>query len=167
MNEDLHKRAQRLIDKQRVEGLSAGEQKLLEEHLAGCEACAGRARSTDAALRALASVSIAVPAGLASATSLRVRERAAELKQERLRNAALIAGCAVSWLVGVASAPLVWKIFAWLGATFDLPRAVWLTGFALWWFVPAGAAVLLILWQRERAERDSVRAARGDEWRRF
>jgi anti-sigma factor RsiW len=151
MNDDLHLRARNLIDTERVEGLRDEEARWLAEHLAGCDACARRAAATDAALRALRSVSVVLPHGLAAATRLRVRQRAEEQSRSRARNAALVAGCALSWLVGVASAPLVWRAFAWLGATFDLPRVVWILGFACWWLVPVAAAAILVWWQRTAA----------------
>ena len=63
--ENLHERARRLIDQERVEGLAPEDRRWLEEHLAGCEACSGWAASAEAAIRALKSVSVAVPPGLA------------------------------------------------------------------------------------------------------
>jgi hypothetical protein len=84
-----------------------------------------------------------------------VRRRAEELSAQRLRNVGLVVGCALSWLVGVASAPLVWRIFAWIGNTFDLPRIVWVLGFTLWWLVPVAAAACVVLWYRARAERET------------
>ena len=151
---NLHDRAQCLIDQERVEGLVAEERRWLEDHLAGCEACAARAAETEATLRALKSVSVALPPGLAASAKLRVREEAAKLKQRRSRNLALIVGCAVSWALGVASAPLVWRLCAWFGTTLDLPRIVWELGFVCWWFVPAAAAGLVIVWARSRADRE-------------
>jgi hypothetical protein len=151
---DLHERARRLIDKERVEGLASPEQRWLGDHLGMCEACAGLMAATDAALRALRTAPVAVPRGLAASAQFVVRRRAEELRVQHTRNVALAAGCALSWLVGVASAPLVWRIFAWLGGAFDLPRTVWILGFALWWFVPAAAAACVVLWYRARAERE-------------
>ena len=145
---DLHERARRLIDVERVEGLAVQERRWLQEHLATCEACAGWAEAAEAALRMLRSVSMVPPAGLAASAKLRVREKAAELKQQRARNLALLAGCALSWVAGVASAPLVWRLCAWLGSTLDLPRIVWQLAFVFWWFVPAAAASLVLLLAR-------------------
>ncbi|HUI40435.1 MAG TPA: hypothetical protein VL523_00550 [Terriglobia bacterium] len=158
--QDLHERARRLVDVERVEGLATEERRWLQDHLAACETCAAWAQSADAALRAFKSVSVALPPALAASARFRVRERAAELKQQRARNAALIAGCALSWLLGVASAPLVWKLCAWLGSAFGLPRIVWELGFAAWWFVPASAAALVIVWARSRAEHEQLGGVR-------
>lgn len=150
--ENLHERARRLIDRERIEGLASKERHFLEDHLAACEACTGWAASADAVLRMLKSSSVALPPGLAASTNLRVREKAAELRQRRTRNLALIVGCAISWALGVASAPLVWRVFEWFGTTLALPRIVWVAGFACWWLVPATFAGLAILWRRARAE---------------
>ena len=150
-----HERVRRLIDKERVEGLAAPERRLLEEHLAACEACAGRAATTDAALRALRTMPVSVPRGLAASAKLTMRRRAEELRVQHRRNFALAVSCTLSWLVGVASAPLVWHACAWLGAMFDLPRVVWVLGFGFWWLVPAVAAGGVVLWYRSRAERES------------
>ncbi|MGH9353789.1 MAG: hypothetical protein ACRD2G_16775 [Terriglobia bacterium] len=152
--DELHARARHLIDAERVEGLSPGESRWLNEHLARCEACAAWASDTDTALRGLKLVSVALPPGLAASTSIAIREQADELKQRRVRNVGLTVVCALSWIVGVASAPLVWRAFAWLGATFELPRPVWELGFALWWLVPATAAGAIVLWYRSRAEHE-------------
>jgi hypothetical protein len=153
IDDDLHERALRLIDQERVEGLAAPDQRWLADHLGACEACAGRAAATQAALRALRTAPVSVPHGLAASAQLIVRRRAEELRVQRTRNVALAVGCALSWLVGVASAPLVWRVCAWLGHEFDLPRAVWVFGFAFWWLVPAAAAGGVVLWYRSQAER--------------
>jgi hypothetical protein len=57
-------------------------------------------------------------------------------------------------MAGVASAPLVWKACAWIGAALRLPRVVWELGFLAWWLVPAAAAGLVIVWAHSRAERE-------------
>jgi anti-sigma factor RsiW len=153
---DLHERALWLIDRERVEGLEPEERRWLQDHLAGCEACAARSASTEAAVRGLKSVSVPLPPGLAASTNLRVRKEVADIKQRRTRTIALIAGCAASWTVGVASAPLVWRLCEWLGTTLSLPRIVWELGFLSWWLVPAASAGLVVLWARSRAEREEL-----------
>lgn len=152
--EDLHEEARRLIDRERVEGLPDEEGRWLAEHLGSCQQCAARAAETEAALRAFKSFSASPPRGLAVSTSLLVREESARLKQRRARNLALVAACAVSWVAGVASAPLVWKLCEWFGTTLSLPRFVWVAGFFYWWLAPAAVAALTVLWVRGRAERE-------------
>lgn len=155
--ENSHERARRLIDQELIEGLEKTERNWLETHLAACETCTGRVAATDAAVRALKSVSVRVPRGLAASTSLRVREEAAKLKQRRARNVALIAACAISWIAGVASAPLVWRFCEWIGSTFGLPRIVWELGFLSWWLVPAASAGVVILWVSARAQSEEFK----------
>jgi hypothetical protein len=164
VSDDVHDRARRLIDRERVEGLPRADQRWLAEHLEACEACGGRAAQTEAALRALKTLSVPVPGGLASSVQFIVRRRAEELRAQHRRNVALAIGCMLSWVFGVASAPLVWRICAWLGATLDLPRVVWMIGFAGWWFVPVLAMGLVILGQRRRAESASIRDSAGAGW---
>jgi hypothetical protein len=164
LNGDLHERAQRLIDMERVEGLAPADRRWLGDHLAACETCAARAAQTEGALRALRTVSVLVPGGLAASAQFIVRRRSEELRVQHTRNVALAIGCTLSWVLGVASAPFVWRICAWLGAALDLPRAVWMLGFATWWFVPAAAMGLVILWQRRRSEGESMRGSAGAGW---
>jgi hypothetical protein len=103
-----------------------------------------------------------VPRDLASSARLIVRRRAEEMRAQHTRNVALAIGCTLSWVIGVASAPLVWKVCAWLGATFDLPRVVWVLGFVTWWFVPLSVMGLVVLWMRRRWEGESP--AFGSRW---
>lgn len=153
-SDKVHQRARGLIDRERVERLEPEEGYWLVEHLRSCADCSSRSASTEATLQALKSISVPLPPGLAASTSLCVREKARELKQRRTRNLTLIAGCAVSWMAGIASAPLVWRLSEWLGNTLDLPRIVWVMGFLSWWLVPAAAAGLVILWVSARTERE-------------
>src|SRR5262249_62029407 len=80
---------------------------------------------------------------------LRVRMRAVELPAHNPGRLLLWAIAGVSWLLGLASAPLVWRGFEWLGGELGLSRIVWQIGVALWWLVPgvvATGAVLLQKW---------------------
>lgn len=146
--QDEHKRAASLIDRNQIEGLDAEEERWLAEHLDGCKVCSGRMVSTESAVQAVKSLSVPLPRDLGATTKLRMREEARKLKSRRARNLALVVGCTFSWVVGIASAPLVWRLFEWLGSTMDLPRIVWEMGFLSWWLVPAAAVGLVALWGR-------------------
>jgi len=156
LNETLHSRAQQLIARQRIEGISAEDQVWLSAHLAECEACSARQSQTAQALSAFRSMNIELPKNLAARTQLRVRMRAEELPAHNPGRFLLWAIAGVSWLLGLASAPFVWRGFEWLGGELGLPRIVWQIGVALWWLVPgivATGAVLLQKWARtERTE---------------
>jgi len=148
MNDNLHIRAQRLLAESVVEGLRPADETWLREHLAECPACAQEASATQNALRALRAVPVNVPRDLAARTQLRVRLRAQETSTATSGNFWLWVVTAASWLLGVFSAPLVWRGFAWLGSNFGLPKLAIEMGFVLWWAVPALAAVGAVLHQR-------------------
>jgi hypothetical protein len=151
MSKSDHARAQQLISQQRVEGNSTGEQAWLSTHLQECEACTALHQQMQAALFALRSMNIDLPKNLAARTQLRVRLRAEELPSRNPGRFLLWAIAGVSWLLGLASAPLVWRGFEWAGTQLGLPRIVWQLGVAVWWLVPgivATGAILLQKWSR-------------------
>ena len=148
MNDNLHVRAQRLLAESVVEGLRPADETWLREHLMECPACAQEASATQNALRALRAVPVSVPRDLAARTQLRVRLRAQETSTVASGSFWLWVVTAASWLLGVFSAPLVWRGFAWLGSNFGLPKLAIEMGFVLWWAVPALVAVGAVLHQR-------------------
>ncbi len=156
MSENLHERAQQLIAKERVEGLSQPERDWLAGHLQDCASCTEFARGTDQALRTLCTAAIAVPAGLVSRTQFRVHLRAQELREREPKHRWMWLACAASWIFGIASAPYVWRLFAWFGDRAGVPKLVWEIGFGLWWTIPAlfAAIVLLIENARQSEEPD-------------
>jgi anti-sigma factor RsiW len=151
MNPEIHERAGRLIDAWLVEGISAPERAWLEAHLAGCPACQARSSANERALRVLRSNSAIVDPALVSTTQARVRLRARELRENQVRMRALWISCALSWVLGVASAPLVWRTFQWIGVHAALPKMIWETAFALWWLLPGGAVAVLVAWNQRRS----------------
>jgi hypothetical protein len=139
MADDEHARAQRLIECEAIEGIGPAEREWLERHLESCELCAGLAGLTRQAIQNLRSISVALPPDLASRTQLRVYLRAQEQRPYR-RASALWISFALSWGLGIASAPLVWRGYEWVGRIAGLPT-VWLKlTFGLWWGVPAAIA---------------------------
>lgn len=148
MTDNLHVRAQTLFAQSLVEGLSATDQSWLEQHLHSCSECARETSVTREVLRALRNVPIAMPRDLAARTQLRVRLRAQETAPASNSGMLLWVITGMSWLLGIFSAPLVWRGFAWFGAQFGLPKPVLEFGFVLWWTVPALIAVAAVLHQR-------------------
>ena len=148
MSETPHERAQQLFAQSLVEGLSSADQAWLDAHLHDCNDCARQTASTRELLHALRSVPVAVPHDLAARTQLRVRLRAQQSAQTSSNGALLWSITAASWLLGILSAPLVWRVFAWVGAQLSVPKLVLEFGFVLWWTVPALAAVGAVLYQR-------------------
>ena len=150
MKEDIHERALQLIDKMQVEGLTAEEREGLEAHLESCAQCQKRARETERALRALRSAVPRFDVTLALTTQMRARIRAREIIENTARMRALWISCALSWVLGVVSAPLLWRGFEWIGYRLAISRAVWITGFALSWVAPAVVVAAVIAWRHAR-----------------
>ena len=148
MNENIHTRAMQLIAKERVEGISAEEQTSLAAHLAECESCSAVQTQTTQALASFRSINVELPKNLAARAQMRVRLRADELPAHNPGRLLLWAIAGVSWLLGLASAPLVWRGFEWAGTELGLPKLVWQLAVALWWLVPGAVATGTILLQK-------------------
>ena len=78
-----------------------------------------------------------------------VRLRADELHERGAGRKLLWAVSGVSWVLGVASAPWVWRGFAWVGEHAGVPKPVWVIGFVLWWAIPALLATGAVLANRK------------------
>lgn len=148
MSENVHHRAKQLFDELLVEGLSPADQVWLDAHLRDCAECSGEIARLQERLRAFRNVPVAMPQGLAARAQLRLRLREQESAQSSPTSALLWIMTAASWVLGILSAPLVWRVFAWVGGQLNLPKPVLEFGFVLWWMVPALIAVAVILHQR-------------------
>ena len=153
MNETPHARAQKLFSQSLVEGLAAAEQTWLDAHLRECAECASATATTRELLSALRNVPVAVPSDLAARTQLKVRLRAQQTAEASPSSMLLWIITAASWLLGIFSAPLVWRGFAWLGERTNLPKPVLELGFVMWWAVPALVALAVVLHQRAAGSR--------------
>ena len=136
MNEQTHQRAQKLITQQNVESLSTENQQWLKAHLAECESCAAEQQQLRESLSALRAMNLEVPPNLASRTQFRVRMRAEELREKEPARKFVWAIAAISWALGVSTAPWVWHGVEWLGQAIGAPKLLLQAGFALWWSVP-------------------------------
>ena len=145
MNHDLHQRANELLSRLRIEPLSREDHSWLSAHLAECESCAAADTQLADALAALRRMHINVPRNLAGRTQLRVRMRAAEMREHSPANRLIWAVAVMSWIFGLATAPFVWRGFAWVGGELHLPKLVWMAGVVLWWVVPALVATGIVL----------------------
>jgi hypothetical protein len=148
LNENVHVRARQLFERSLGERLGSTDQGWLDAHLRECADCSRDARRTGELLRAFRSVPVSVPRDLAARTQFRVRLRAQEAAQASGGGALLWVITAASWLLGVFSAPFVWRVFVWAGSELNLPKLVLEMGFVLWWTVPALIAVAVVLHQR-------------------
>jgi predicted anti-sigma-YlaC factor YlaD len=158
MNENLHARAEKLIAQERIEGISQSEHGWLAAHLRECPACAQVAQQTSEALRVLRGMPIPLPRGLAQRTQFRVQLRAQELREREPKRRLLWITCAMSWALGIATAPYVWRAFEWAGERLGLPRLVWEMGFGLWWTIPALIAAAVVVMENLRLAHENDRA---------
>ena len=150
MNPQDHERARRLIDAWHVEGILAGEREWLDAHLAECAECRAQALTNERALQLLRSVTVRRDPALVRITQARARLRARQLRERQARLRALWVSCALSWVLGAVSAPLLWQALAWLGQRFDVSQAIWIALFALCWIVPATVVGTVLVWQHSR-----------------
>jgi hypothetical protein len=159
MNENLHARAEELIAQERIEGISQAERDWLASHLRECPACAQVAQQTNNALCTLRAMPIPLPRGLAARTQFRVQLRAQEMREREPKRRVLWIMCAMSWGLGIATAPYVWRAFEWTGQHLGVPKLVWEMGFGLWWTIPALIAAAVVLMENLRLanENDQTR----------
>jgi predicted anti-sigma-YlaC factor YlaD len=148
---NLHERAERLIAQERVEGLADSDAGWLASHLNECAACSDLSESMNRALASMRANGVELPRGLAARTQLRVHLRASELREHSPTRRVLWAITAASWGLGVATAPWIWRGFAWFGEHTGLPRPLWQMGFVLWWVIPALAAVAAVVLDKKDA----------------
>jgi hypothetical protein len=155
---ESHARAEALIAKERVEGISPEEQEWLAAHLRGCEQCSASVEATQRTLRSLVSLQFTAPRGLAARAQFRVRLRAQEMRSTRQPRWRLVyLMCGASWVAGAATAPYVWRALEWLGHRAGVPDIVWKMGFGVWWAVPAIIAAAILF-----AESAGTQASRVD-----
>lgn len=159
MSNDTHARAEGLIAKERVEGISAAEQQWLGQHLRECVLCADNANATQEALRSLRTLSVPFPRELARRTQFRVRLRAQELRASEPRWRMVWMASGVSWVLGAATAPYVWRSLEWIGHRMGIPKLIWEMGFGVWWALPAIVAAVVLL--MESGERGVARELDG------
>jgi len=124
MTNDLHVRARNLMAQGCIEHVSSDDQQWLEAHLAECESCANQQRQLRESLSALRTMHLDLPANLATRTQFRVRMRAEELREKEPAKKFVWAIAAVSWALGVSTAPWVWRGIEWLGRKPAHPASV-------------------------------------------
>jgi len=99
---------------------------------------------------------VSLPRGLAERARFRLQLRAQEMREREPQRRVLWIMCAVSWALGIATAPYVWQAIEWIGERTGAPRLVLEFGFGLWWAIPAlfAAAIVVLENVRQANERD-------------
>jgi predicted anti-sigma-YlaC factor YlaD len=145
MTIDIHTQAKNLVARRHIEGLTSDDERWLNAHLGECQSCAAEQRQLSASLSALRTMHVDLPANLASRTQFRVRMRAEELREKEPAKKFVWAIAAVSWALGVSTAPWVWRGVEWLGQETGAPKLLLQAGFLLWWSVPPMIAAWAVL----------------------
>jgi predicted anti-sigma-YlaC factor YlaD len=156
MTNDLHVRAKNLMAQGCIEHVSPDDQRWLEAHLGECESCANEQRQLRESLSALRTMHLDLPANLASRTQFRVRMRAEELHEKEPARKFVWAIAAVSWALGVSTAPWVWRGIEWLGQETGAPKLLLQAGFVLWWSVPPMIAAWAALSDKGMTQPDQM-----------
>ena len=143
MTRDTHDEVRDLIAL--GDALSDAQQIWLRNHLEECASCRDYADGAAQMVRALRSLSVAADARLVRATQMRVRFHAARLRETREH----------MWLVGMAclgvglsaafAAPLLWRLFAWVGERAGVANSLWQASFFFFYLVPGLAVSVFLL----------------------
>jgi predicted anti-sigma-YlaC factor YlaD len=149
MTRNAHDEARELIAL--GEGLSQAQQAWLRSHLHECEACRNYAEAAKAVVRNLRSLPLAADSRLVRATQMRVRFHAGRLREARQRMWLVGMACLAVGLSATVTAPLLWRLFAWLGAWAGVSALVWQASFIFFFLAPALVVSVLLL-------------ARGTHW---
>lgn len=142
--------------------LSDAQQTRLHPHLEQCADCREYAGAAGRVVAAVRSIPVAADSRLVRATQMRVRFHAARLRETRQR----------MWLVGIAcvgvglsatlTAPLLWRLFAWMGEWAGVSTVVWQSGFLFFFMAPALIVSVLMLARGTALRNDGERSR---QWR--
>jgi predicted anti-sigma-YlaC factor YlaD len=127
------------------EGLPDEQQAWLQVHLEECDACRHYAEAANGVVRSLRSLPLAADSRLVRATQMRVRFHANRLRETRERMWAVGMACLGVGLSATLTVPLLWQLFAWMGAWAGVSSWVWQAGFTFFWITPALVVSALLL----------------------
>jgi predicted anti-sigma-YlaC factor YlaD len=126
-------------------GLLDSQQAWLRAHLDECEACRDYAEAANRVVRTLRSLPLAADARLVRATQMRVRFHASRLREARERLRLVGMACLGVGLSATLTVPLLWRLFAAMGAWAGVSSWVWQAGFTFFWIAPALVVGALLL----------------------
>lgn len=128
-----------------ADGLTDIQRDFLQAHLAGCADCREFAEGVAKVVGGLRSVPIAADSRLVRATQMRVRFHAGRLREMRQRSWLVGMTCLGVGLSATLTAPVLWRIFAWMGEWAGVSTIVWQMGFVSFFVVPALVVSVLLL----------------------
>jgi predicted anti-sigma-YlaC factor YlaD len=143
-------------------GLSETQQAWLRTHVEECESCRQYAEAASEVVRRLRSLPLAADSRLLRATQMRVRFHAARLREARQRMWLVGMACLVVGLSATVTAPLLWRLFAWMGQWAGVSTLVWEASFMFFFIAPALVVSVLLL---ARGTHWTDRREQSGEWR--
>jgi len=143
MTRNLHEEARQLIAL--GDNLPDAQRSVLEAHLRDCAECRNYSEAAAQTVRALRSLPIAADSRLVRATQMRVRFHASRMRETRQRMWFVGVACLGVGLSAAVTAPLLWRLFAWVGELAGVSTPVWQAGFAFFWIVPALVVGVVLL----------------------
>lgn len=145
MTNSYHERARELVLLREVEGISNAEALWLTSHLEGCAECSDFAKELALAERALRSIPVTASVSLVSATQMRVRQRAAELRDQQARNFLIGISFCLGLLWSAGSAFVGFRLSGWLADKIHVASWIIAAGFVVFWLAPAVAIAVGLL----------------------
>jgi predicted anti-sigma-YlaC factor YlaD len=145
MTRDTHEEARVLIALAGAECLSDAQQTWLRAHLEECPTCRDYGEAAGRVVGALRSLPVAADSRLVRATQMRVRFHAGRLQEARERMWLVGVACMAVGLSAAVTAPLLWRLFAWMGAWAGVSTSVWQIGFLVFYVAPALAVSVALL----------------------
>ena len=143
MTRNTHDEARELIAL--GESLSEAQQSWLRGHLQECASCRDYQEAAGGVIRALRSLPLAADSRLVRATQMRVRFHASRLREARERLWLVGTACLGVGLSATLTVPILWRLFAWMGAWAGVSNWVWQAGFAFLWIAPALVVSVLLV----------------------
>jgi predicted anti-sigma-YlaC factor YlaD len=118
------------------ESISDADGAWLRTHLHECDACRDYGDGVNTMIRALRTVPLAADARLVRATQMRVRFHARRLREARERMWLVGTICFAVGLSATVSAPVLWRLFAWLGEQAGVSPVIWQAAFVCFGIAP-------------------------------
>jgi predicted anti-sigma-YlaC factor YlaD len=143
MTRDTHEKARELIALAEV--LSGAQHGWLRAHLEECPACRDYAEAAGRVAAALGSMPLAADSRLVRATQMRVRFHASRLRETRERMWLVGMACLGVGLSATLTAPVLWRLFRWMGEQAGISLPVWQASFVLFSIAPALVVSVLLL----------------------
>jgi hypothetical protein len=143
MTGNNHEQARRLIALGNA--LPESQRSWLRAHLEQCAGCRDYAEASSRVVAGLRSLPMAADSRLVRATQMRVRFHAHRLRETRARMWMVGVACLGVGLSAAVTAPLLWRLFAWMGERAGVSHTVWQTAYAAFWIAPALVVSVLLL----------------------